>query len=686
MNATPEEQVPGRWERIRGKGRERFARAYAWLEGRIGAYPAEALLNILAIPVLYYRELVWENDEAYGFALLRGLWQDGWLGKIALFGLTASLVLASSLLGQSGAGFSDNLSLGLTLLIYSLAWAFALTAGMLLPLYGLVILASYMLFYGLIMGGSLAGTLPFCLPALWALFLGWRAACTAPSRWRRLWLLLLCLASANLCYGAFGFNRLLPLSFNLPGRILLGLVFFGLLANPWMLPAVPRGWKPLPAGLIFALSLACGLAYLALAWAKNSQLTADNTLLALKSILGLVDLAWFWLGWTLFEGALDLGDLASQQLEKIITPKATTLLFPLFWILGTLFCGLAVHPLPLPLAVLADSIGLAAWAQSIDDSLWFTLFDFLYIGLAVLGLALILRLARKLNGERLTRLNGLWIAGLAALLWYYESMGAFATLEEDAAAPVNFWPGLVLIGGIVWELARGVASYLEPDARSRLYLVSATLLMTLGISFYTLNQQLPDLVMEYTLYSFLGVLYLGLPLVVYTFALRLVPYEPVPGIQLLGLFGLGMLSAVIVLGISWNASAVMGLAPLAWLGVLLLLGKPLGRLENPLDGLAAGGALGLGFTTFWMAPQLLPVPFVSALNTWQLNYLSQPYNRPILLPAQTWLTVICLGAGLFLGLSFTTKKHKTLWVSLALTSAVLLLALGAPAIPGIPLQ
>jgi hypothetical protein len=103
-----------------------------------------------------------------------------------------------------------------------------------------------------------------------------------------------------------------------------------------------------------------------------------------------------------------------------------------------------------------------------------------------------------------------------------------------------------------------------------------------------------------------------------------------------------VLSASLVLGLDPKAGAYFLIAPLVWAMGLLLWGKRLARLSSALDGLVGGGALALGFVTFWMSPQILPVPFLSIWQQWQDRYMLVPLNR---LDAQWAFTLIALAPG-----------------------------------------
>jgi hypothetical protein len=653
----------------------------ARLTARLGKSTAQVIIDILTTPLVYLRDLQWEGDQAYGFALLRALWASGWLGRLGLASLAFGILLVSLVFGQTGL-LSQTGVLILTLAGYALGWTFAFISATRAPLWGFVLASTYLLYYTVLIGGSLAHTWPFAIPSLLVLAWGWQLTRISSSRWRRLWFLALCVVVGNLTFSAFGLGRLVPDAWNLAGRMTLGLIFFGLLANPWT-PSWQKAHKPTPDALIFLSALGALLLFFLLAYTRDADLTSQNLLLALRSILGLIDLAWFWLGWTLFELALDVGAWISERSIRILTPRIGGWLFPSLWGISAAFCWLAVHTVPLPFAVMAYSIGLQKWVEGIEGSLYYALYDFFYAALFFLALVLLLAVTKRLDNQRLVWVNGLWIAGFAGLYWYYQNMAAFATLEEDAAAPLGLIAGLSLVGGIIWELARSGSSYLGPDSRQRIFAILAGLFFLLSISSFILVQGLPDLTMEYTLYSFLGVLYLGLPLAIYSALPEQIDYTPVSGLRLLGLFGFGMLSAVGVMGIAYNAGLHLAIAALLWAITLWLAGKPLARLENRLDGIAAGASLSLGFSIYWMSPQFLPVPFLTWFNDWQMRYLLLPLNRPMLQPAQAIFTIISLAAGIMMGIAFSGRRRK-LWVVVAALAAALLLGLALPAIPGIP--
>ncbi len=330
--------------------------------------------------------------------------------------------------------------------------------------------------------------------------------------------------------------------------------------------------------------------------------------------------------------------------------------------------------------VFAHNIGLSAWVNTWSDpDYWGVYYQFFASVIAVIIL-IIFVIRRRWTNDKLAWLSGLWLAAYIGVVGFYSNMQAFGTVEAEAAAPLAFWTGLTLIGGLVWEMAKSNADW-SKVANDRILALIAWLLLMLSACVVTLGAGLPELVMEYTLYSFFGVIYLGLPMVAYDFVCERKGYKPLSMWNLLALFVIGALSASLVLGIDPNAGTHFLLAPIVWAIALALLGKRLARLSSALDGLVGGGALALGFVTFWMSPQILPIPFFSLWQQWQDRYMMVALNRPLLLDGQWWFTLIALAAGLLIGWAFTRRWRVRV---AAVVVAAIALAVIAPRLPDMP--
>ncbi len=99
-----------------------------------------------------------------------GLWGAGPAGRAGLFLLGGGLPLAAALLSGVWA-FGDAATLWFGLIVFAAAWAFTLTAATRLALPAYIILCAYLAWYGVLVGGALAGTLAFALLTLWMLWL-----------------------------------------------------------------------------------------------------------------------------------------------------------------------------------------------------------------------------------------------------------------------------------------------------------------------------------------------------------------------------------------------------------------------------------------------------------------------------------------------------------------------------------
>lgn len=616
---------------------------------------------ILRVPYHYFKQLIWEEDQAYGFAFVRQLWAAGWIGKIGFGVLIFSLVVSAWVLGnlsppaEPGAAAIPINALVLCLVLFCFGSAFTMAFAIDLPLWAYTIVAAYLCWYSLLIGGSLAGTPGFALPTLWLFFIGWRLIRASQNRTRWIILGVLSAGAGYLTFGALSLGKITPAEFHEMGRWLFGLLFFGLSV---LALRTTSAFASKPSALAtFTITLLITGLFLIMAFTRDQSSTAETTLLAFQSLLGFVDLFWFWLGWTLLEGFLTTGDWGAREMMRVIPWRWFPAFLPLLWLSCAFLAWWLTGSPPLAMIVWAHNLGLDTWVYSWSLPYYFTV-DGLALPSVVLALAvLVFYLARRLTTQLLANFHGIWIALILSLYGYYESMTAFATLEEDAAFQPGVWVTFLLVGGIVWELARSSAAYWESETHTRLYALTAFLIMLTTVSTITLSAGLPDLVKEYTLYSFLGVIYLGVPLVIWTLLPKFSAYEPPDGWGLLGLFALGIASAVLVLGIDPWPGWAAGLAPLAWGAALALIGRKLGRLEHSIDGIIAGSALALGFVTFWMSPEMLNVPFLRPLNDWQLRYLLLNLERPILLPGQFWFTLAGIGTGSACGWIFTRRVH-----------------------------
>lgn len=209
----------------------------------------------------YAREMY--GDQAIsGLWLIRGLWGAGPVGRVGLFLLGGGLPLAAVLLSKSlTSGRSLVLWFGLAL--FAAAWAFALSAATRMSPPGYVITCAYLAWYGILVGGALAGTPAFALPTVWMLWLGGGVGHGTPRYRRWFWLWVLCFGVAYLTYGAWGLYRNLPHAWYWPGQVVLSLLYLGALL------LTDRLRKPLALGRTFGASLGVIALFFALAARKD---------------------------------------------------------------------------------------------------------------------------------------------------------------------------------------------------------------------------------------------------------------------------------------------------------------------------------------------------------------------------------------------------------------------------------
>jgi len=606
--------------------------------------------------------VVWEYlRDRYGesvtsvFWLIRGLWSAGAAGRLGLALLIAGLPLAAALLsGVLPSGGPLVLPFGLAL--FTAAWAFALAAATRLTLPGYVIACAYLAWYGVLAGGALAGTPAFALPTVWMLWVGGAVGCAAPRWRRRFWLWVLCFIVAYLTYGAWGLYRNLPKAWYWPGQVVLSLIYLGVLL------LTDRLRRPPALGRIFWGTLAVVGLFYGLAVRRDAATLAENTVLSFQGILGLVDLAWMWLGGSLFVGALEVGEWGTEKVGGWLPEKFTRWLWPLCWALVALGGWLLLSSSAPPIVMLwLHKLGVYAWVDAWPYAVYFAVQGQVWVSLAALAVALVGVVLRRC-GRPVTLLtpawlNGVWIAAFIGQLGYHQAMAAFGTVEAEAAAPLTFWPALALLGGLVWQMLDAGGTW-SRASWARLYGLVGGMLLLVSVSTVLVGVGSPMVILEYTFYSFLGLLYLGLPMALQTLLYPDTGAAPVSGGQLALLFGLGCLSAVVVLGIDPYVGWHMALAPLLWLAVLAFFGWRTAQLKTGRDGAYAGAALALGFAIFWMSPEMLPIPLLVFVNTWQQRYVDAVLNRPVMQAGQLWFTLLALAAGAGVGWAWGMLRRR----------------------------
>ncbi len=317
------------------------------------------IAHAIAIRWRYWKKYQF-SGEWEGLKLVRRVWQVRPLGRLGIAALIVGSIIAATQIEARIAqplGADVALPLEVTIVgaaLFALGWAFALSAAITLPLWGYFLVAAYLDWFGLFIGGNLAGTPLFALPTLWMLLLGWRLARTptvqakpsapqassqpagvesaatttptttadaAPPRpkhkhWR-FWLLIMCFGAAYLTYGAFRLRVIFTGDWEVFAPITLGLIYFVALTNRYTLKRFPTPTKLPQVNRVFWWTLIVVGAFCTLGIARDPVKAGSSTLLTMRGLLGVIDLFWLWLGAGLFQGAIGLGKWVTTR-ERVV--------------------------------------------------------------------------------------------------------------------------------------------------------------------------------------------------------------------------------------------------------------------------------------------------------------------------------------------------------------------------------
>ena len=614
------------------------------------------------------------DGETAGLSLLKAYILAGpqyWLGLgMLLLGVlaTAYLTLSRATLPSVTAEVFEGqwmtlpvAGLWAALAVLAIGWAYLLRGAASYGLGAYVLAVVYILYFGLTPAILHHREWWFALVPAWlAIQGGWLASASPSRRWRWLWLLGLGLATGIYTFNALGLSRLLP-TVGLAGRLGLGLVWFGLLANPLSLRA--RRFRP---ALAFGVTLALFSALYLLANALGpAQDLLGLAFISLHDLLGLVGLFWFWMGLDLFNGAQDLATWITNATQRLFSQRLLRALIVIFWALRLLLDYIAMRTPPLWLLRALEALpgGLALlqrlwalpWSPATLDALYYDL----YVMLTVAALSLVLWARRALTHARLMALFGASLLALLALLGGHALFYAVAAPQEETAQ--SFWPLLIYVTGMVWEVIKS-GSGLVTAGRARKPLFLGFVLVLVGIAMIELAGDYRQFQVELALNTFYGALYLGLPYLLYRYVYARQRQPQLSTRNLLLLFGVGMLTAMPAVWFeAWYA------APWLWCLALLTIVWRAGRWETPADGLAYALTLGLGFVTFYTQPVLIPVP-AHIPQLAELMYAQAAYLEHTLYPWQTlWWFVLAayVLAAAALGLAAWRAHRARGWKSWA---------------------
>jgi len=451
-------------------------------------------------------------EETTGFGIARRLWSAGVLGRFGLVTLLLGTVAVAAVIvsGPAQAPLAGPsvpvVPIALGLALFACGWAFALTAATRLPLSSYLLVSSYLAYGGMTVGLALAGTAAFALPALWTLLLGWRVARASPAGFsQRLWLLILCLGTGFLTFRAFGLDTALSPTLRIPGRVALGLAYFGLLGHPRALRQTEMpSFKATLAGTVLVVTF-----FFLLAAVLHPAEFSENALLAFEFFLGFLVFFWMLLGFQSFDLAVKVGESSAQLWTRVVPGRLRRSGILIVWGLAVIFAWLATYTLPPPFPLLKNLVGLASWVPTWPPWLYWTVHDYAFISLAAIAIIVPGLLMRRLSDQGLARTNSLWVAAFAALYIYYTNFFKLSPggEQQNFGTSVTFASALVLIGGIVHEMATGGEEWSE-SSNTGVYGLVAFMMLMLGVSAAVIGVGRKDVRQLIDLYAFLGIVYL----------------------------------------------------------------------------------------------------------------------------------------------------------------------------------
>jgi len=644
----------------------------------------------------------WLRGELAGLDALKVPLLGGrlyWPGLVMLL----LAVVAAPYLRMAGQGYSVVMAeiyegevvsapmpaLYLSLLVFSFAWAYLLTGAAAYGVGAYVLAAVYTAFFGLLAGLGLGGTIWFALVPIWLLVLGgWvsshrPAPSTGPSTplrvrlrngsgWRaQLRFPLLALLSwvvALVSYPSLGLSAVVSAMW---GRLVLAALYFAIVANPLVRKKAPS----LRPAVAFTTTLVLFISLYALSLRRSSAEEVFGwAFLSVHYLLGLVSLFWVWLGLDLFNGAQDVAQRVAGIVKALIPPRVLAATLFSLWVLWSVCAYLLTHG---PGLGLTTFLWEYSWGRallegylslSLSPVLAFALEYSFYLTLVICLVAVGLRLSKRLSVERLM---SLFTLSLFCFIVLYGFFGVFFALgSEDWEATLGAWPLLIFVAGMFWEILKAVSDTVS-GAKIHTSLFLGLLLTFGGISLLELAAGYSLFYKELALSPLLGVLYLGLPYLLYTFLYQQRRGTPISSNRLMLLFGLGMLSALPALG--WETILV---APLVWLVAILATVWRWGRWDGYLDGAIYASALALGFVAFYTHPVIIPIPaFTPFLGSFV--ELQGRYAGDVIWPWDArwwWLLLAALGAAAILGCVLSRARlakgrRRVLFLILALVAS-----------------
>lgn len=619
------------------------------------AAPPPDKSSLLDAAASYLSDVQLQGDLA-GFAFVRRLWRNGLTGRAALLALGGGTLATAYFLtlqpfGSSLTPTMSQPTVFVSLILFALAWAYAVAAASRLPMWAFVIVAVYLAWFGILPLLGTGAPILINIPLLWLLAVGWLGLRAMPGRWHRIWFLGLCLGAGYLSFSGFGLNRFFPGPWNLPARLALGAIYFALATNPFIL----REQRALPStARLFWITLVLFGGLVSAAVIFNPDVLAENEYTTLSSALAFLGLLWMLLSFGAFDGAMRTEQWAAREGEKFLNGRVWRVGLLCLWILVTLYEMPATYTLIIPRFAYVSvplAKALNRWVGgSIDampDPIYFAMILHQYVGMAVILASFVLILRKKFSAHWVSQLNAIWIGSFLILLAFQSVLFAINGATVEQGTQLTLGATVLLVIGVVWELAKSGADWTEQND-GRLFGVVALLLLALAALTFLYGIGDNSFAEQVVFYPLLGILFLGIPYLLLTLIAPRIGYNPPGGSSLAALFGLGWIGALPLVVLSPNPGVHLLLAPLWWSIILFVLGKRLARLNSVWDGVVAGATLGLGFAAFWSHPESFVFPFVPDITALSDAALARNFYQIETL----WFTLGAVAVGALIGFVF----------------------------------
>ncbi|RYD30956.1 MAG: hypothetical protein EOP86_18925, partial [Verrucomicrobiaceae bacterium] len=397
--------------------------------------------------------------------LSKGFIREGWkagaavrTGLLLLLALSVATVWVTA--GQGGGFPLGGPKPGLpTVILAGLAWSAACAAAASLPLWGFGLVSFWLAYHGLLLMAPWVGTAVMPLPVLWRVAVGLAVGArrgTAPG-WGPLtaWLAL-CAGAGWFLAAPLGLNRLfggISLLREWAGPIILATV----LAPAWGLRSWfrRRRWTEPAFGRVLAGSLAVIGFGLAASILRSGPEATEGWAAQVVNDCGYLSLlAWYWLAGGFAVCFLKIMESGTRLAVRGLTLRTVSRLFPLLWAAVTVTEWLGSHESAERLRIRIGPGRLDHWMASWPWEIQVAAWGHAWAGVAVLAAGVGFLWQGREGVRLLPRLHALWMASFFCILAVSPVLAAFMTPVPAHAGQIWWWAPLVLLGGMLRDLAQ----------------------------------------------------------------------------------------------------------------------------------------------------------------------------------------------------------------------------------------